>query len=569
MKTRRLPPPGPGGYALVLVLCLTAVALLTLAAAMSWTSDTRRTTERNNEYQKSLAAAEAATEKAVGLMESDFRNSGAGTVWANLARYHAAVPLAAEEATWGRYAFSDGAGHANQLIVTNLGTTTYTNLGGAYQNLKGMAATFQVGAAARNTRGRESVIAGVRQQVQVATIPLFQFAIFYNILMEISCGQPFNIWGQVHANQQMYVLPDSALTFRGDVGAVGDITFSRAPGDSRGPPAGAVTYQAGHLSGVASLNLPIGTNNSPAAVQALLDPPPSGEDPNSAMGKQRFYNQADLIVTVSNATITATSGRSDGFGTDLSAAEVNQFVSTNATFHDAREGKTVEAITVDVGNFTAWNATNATLRVVEGHPVGTLYVQDKRTLGGTQLGAVRLQNGTVLPSRGLTVVTPQPLYVQGNYNGYNSGYLGTTNTSATYPAALMSDAITILSSNWKDANSSLGLSSRNAKPTTVNAAIVSGNVPTSVFNSYSGGVENFPRFLENWGGSNPFTYNGSIVCMFPSRYATNRWGMSGVYNPPARNWSFDQNFLDPSKLPPSTPSLSTMIRLHWNVVAAQ
>ena len=197
--------------------------------------------------------------------------------------------------------------------------------------------------------------------------------------------------------------------------------------------------------------------------------------------------------------------------------------------------------------------------------MSSIYVLDKRTLSGTDLAAVRLRNGTVLPTSGLTVATARPLYVQGHYNQTNAAYLGTANTSTTRPASLVSDAITILSVNWKDTNSTKAVASRVADDTTVNAAILTGVVETTL-GKYSGGMENFPRFLETWGASNPLTYNGSMVRMFPSQYATNAWGGSDVYSPPARNWAYDINFNDAAKLPPLTPSLVKVFRGQWATV---
>src|SRR5690606_11590842 len=134
---------------------------------------------------------------------------------------------------------------------------------------------------------------------------------------------------------------------------------------------------------------------------------------------------------------------------------------------------------------------------------------------------VRVYNGQTLPKQGLTVATPNPLYVQGHYNAPGSA-LGTSDTSDTKPASLVGDAITILSQSWNDNNSTKALSQRVASATTVNAAILAGNVPTGN-GYYSGGIENFPRFLENWSGKK-FTYNGSMVLMFNSQIATAPWG---------------------------------------------
>jgi hypothetical protein len=138
---------------------------------------------------------------------------------------------------------------------------------------------------------------------------------------------------------------------------------------------------------------------------------------------------------------------------------------------------------------------------------------------------------------------------------------GTANTSTTRPASLVGDAITILSDNWQDVNSH---SLNGAAATTVNAAFLTGVVETTR-GHYSGGMENFPRFLESWGPT-IFTYNGSMIKMFPSLYATNVWGKADVYDPPARNWAYDANFNDPTKLPPQTPSLLKVIRSQWATV---
>ena len=100
----------------------------------------------------------------------------------------------------------------------------------------------------------------------------------------------------------------------------------------------------------------------------------------------------------------------------------------------------------------------------------------------------------------------------------------------------------------------------------MNAAFLTGNVPSNHAN-YSGGVENFPRFLENWSSVN-FYYNGSMVEMFPSQIANAPWpGTGTVYSPPNRNWTFDTNFQDPSKLPPLTPKVIYLQRTQWSSLA--
>jgi hypothetical protein len=137
----------------------------------------------------------------------------------------------------------------------------------------------------------------------------------------------------------------------------------------------------------------------------------------------------------------------------------------------------------------------------------------------------------------------------------------------------MADSVTILSSSFQDGSSSFQNSggTDTAASTTVNAAMLEGIVqsnPTATGNlgmngDYSGGVENFLRLLENW-GSATLTYNGSIVVLFYSQYATNSWRQTGhYYSAPTRHWAFDLNFNQSSKLPLMTPDCKAMVRGNW------
>ena len=385
--------------------------------------------------------------------------------------------------------------------------------------------------------------------------------------MEISCGQPFDVTGPVHSNGSLYVEPDSALTFDSGVTAVVSNLFAREALDTRGPPAGTVLYVQPQLklAPVQALTLPIGVSNSPTAIREIIEPPPAGESPSSQMGRARYYNQCDLVVVATDAGTTATSGQFNNFATLCPNDEMtltNHLFPVASSFWDAREGKTVMPVDINVAALTAWSQTNTSLRyVLFGSNVASVYVEDLRNLPANELGAVRVSNGLQLPPQGLTVATGRPLYVWGDYND-NTANLGTTNTSATLPASLVADAVTVLSDHWTDANSTAALGSRVAASTTVNAALLTGAVETTL-GYYSGGMENFPRFLESWGLANVFTYNGSMIKMFPSLYATNVWGQANVYDPPARNWSYDANFNDPTQLPPKTPSLQQVIRNQW------
>ena len=568
MKTLlAIPRPSQAGSALVITVIMSAVALAVLAGVMSWSATSTRLTYRSIQYNRSVAAAEAATEKVVGQINRDFLFGGERLVDNNLNSYQNTVPLSADSPYWGTWKFDDGNGNSGQTFVKRASSASYIVLDSTYAGLKGSATTYTVVSHAQDTASPQNVTAGVFQQLQLASIPIFQFAMYSSGEMEISCGQPFDISGRVHSNGKLYVEPDSSLTFESSVTAVGNIQFQRDPLDTRGAPAGSVVYvhPDEKVSPVPALTLPIGTTNTPEAVREIIEPPPAGEDPNSPIGELRYYNQCDMVLVASAAGISATSGGFNNFATSIPTNELMTFVSVTNSFMDAREGKTVRPIDINIGNLAAWSQTNTSLRYsVFGSNLilSSVYVLDKRTLPGSSLGAVRVVNGMSLPPNGLTVATGRPLYIQGDYNELTPANLGTANTSSTRPASLAGDAITILSDSWVDANSTSAVGSRVASATTVNAAFLTGSVDTT-YGHYSGGMENFPRFLETW-GSTQFTYNGSMIKMFPSLYATNFWNNNNnIYSPPKRAWAYDVNFDDPTKLPPKTPSLLKIIRGQW------
>ena len=125
------------------------------------------------------------------------------------------------------------------------------------------------------------------------------------------------------------------------------------------------------------------------------------------------------------------------------------------------------------------------------------------------------------------------------------------------PAAIVADAVTILSNAWDDATVNSSSSAVTAASrTTVNSAFMTGIVSTTGTEGspgdYSGGAENFPRFLENWSGVE-FTYWGSMVEMFQSQQANQPWGKSNVYSAPKRRWNFDTGLVN--NPPPGTPLL--------------
>ncbi len=566
------------GYALLLVLVLAGASILIYSGAANWTSTGTVLNDRNNTYNRTTAAAEAATEVVLGYMTRDFFRQGFSP--AKLPQYGSLIPTT----DWASaYQFSDGAGGLNQTWVSSSSDMVWTNLDSQFTGLYGMAYLCTVRGNARPLGTAYNMAAAVEQDFQLACIPIFQFAIFYSMDLEINPGAPMKVTGKVHSNGNLYSAPPSSLQFAESVDAAGRIYTNRAPYDPTGGGATTPVYNVSPVPYASALTLPISTNNSPSVVQEITELPPFGEDINSPMGQARYYNNCDLIVTTTATNVTVQAGAWDNFAlvaTNTLATNGNtgySFVETNASFYDGREQKWTQTTEIDVRALTNWmRAANGGLPLNQkinskyGHQINSIYVDDKRASSG-KLTAVRVSNGRLLPPDGLTVATQLPLYVHGHFNAPNTT-AGLTNTANTKPASLVGDAITVLSGNWSDANSSKALSYRTPVNTTVNAAFLAGIVqPTNTtgVRHYSGGVENFPRFLENWSSSISFTYNGSMVVMYPSQFATNYWVQTGTYyNAPSRKWAFDVNFLDYTRLPPATPMVKKLVRGQWKVVAA-
>lgn len=564
MKTNFAPNKGRRGYALLMVIFFGGLSLTLLSSALQWTSTTAKITDRNNKMMEAYAAAEAATEKVLSAVSSDYQLSGEGTVYNNLATYRNYYPTTTENSYWTNFTFSDAQAHYSKTYIDRIVAWQYQALESQYQGLMGMASTYRVISNAKTASLGKPIQVGIKQDVQVASIPIFQFAIFYSMDMEINPGPNMNITGRVHSNAQMYTQPQATLNYLSHVTAAGKITIGKSPLDPTSRTPGTVNFLAEHDGGVSALTLPIGTNNTPSAVHAVVEIPPSGESATSLMGQQRYYNKSDVVIVISN-TVTAKLGAFNNFATTIPNSQVTNFLSTTKTFVNVREGKTVQVVEFDVAKFKTWSAGTNVYRSLKNQDVSSVYIADLRSTTSATESGLRLINGTNLPSLGLTVATPNPVYIQGNYNS-PIATRGTTNTAGSLPASIVGDAITILSGSWTDAHDNDPLSSRIASDTTVNAAFLAGIVPSNG-TSYSGGVENFPRFLEDW-SNRTFTYNGSMVVMFPSQVATAPWGGSGVYGAPNRNWAFDLNFMDAAKLPPGTPQLLTIIRAKWAMVGA-
>ncbi len=566
------------------------VSLLAYSSLMYWVTSNAKVTKRNILFNQSQAAAESATEAVLATMMRDFNNQSLNPA----STYTSATNLPSQSGWPVTFVFSDTNGVANATSVNAIGNPGWTNLPARYSGLLGYGQNWVISSTATPQNVGENLSATISQNDWFGAIPVFQYAIFYNMDLEINPGAAFNIAGRVHSNNNIYATGASSgspLTFSNYVEAASQYYSTPDPLDPNNVGrSGNVNFTINVNNPqypASTLSLPVGTNNSSAAVIGILGIPPAGTDPSSPAGQAYEYNLADIIITNSytngltvyyqnfNQTPNLTQVPMDT--TNASGGVTNRYYSfvTNVTFYDYREQDTVKAVQLDVGKFNTWltntlgrgfNTLNTSAPTSKGHGIDGVYVYNGVQISGSQLPAVRVMNGQQLPTNGLTVATPFPIYVKGDYNTTTNGTTFSTalgDTVNTRPAGFMGDAVTILSTNWNDSTyvSGLAVGSRTPANITVNAACLQGIVPSNGAH-YSGGVENFLRLLENWTGYT-VTYNGSIVVLFESQYATSFWGNTTYYNAPTRKWGFDTKFSQQSGLPPMTPQVRAIIRGQW------
>ena len=118
--------PDQTGSALMLTMIMSAIALAILAAAMSWSASSTRLTYRSIQYTRSVAAAEAATEKVVSQINRDFLYGGEGLVINNLNSYQNTVPSSSDSAYWSTWVFNDASGNIGRTYVQR-GTRSTTS----------------------------------------------------------------------------------------------------------------------------------------------------------------------------------------------------------------------------------------------------------------------------------------------------------------------------------------------------------------------------------------------------------------------------------------------------------
>ena len=343
----------------------------------------------------------------------------------------------------------------------------------------------------------------------------------------------------------------------------------------------------------AAIIIDVSDNNSASTKGGIVGPGNVGTGANGA-----DFIKLYTVNSSTGATTQITSGELYNLFAAAGA------ITTNQTMQDNREGASLRIATLDVSKIVSSPSSGNPTYLHSGSDFGTangnppiIYMYDSSSTSTNRRG-IRVKGGSKIPTAGFTLASNNPVYIQGDFNTGATGssvpsnnpsnlksdgtYINPANPpSPVYnpydpytnptgyhqaPTSVLADAVNILSANWNDANSNASLGSRPATATTVNAAIVSGIVTTNVYNDggYSGGAENFPRFLEDW-TNKPLTYYGSMVELFKSQQSIGEWHYDApFYKAPAREWFFDNNFkMNP---PPGSLMVYSYIKGRWFVL---
>jgi hypothetical protein len=267
---------------------------------------------------------------------------------------------------------------------------------------------------------------------------------------------------------------------------------------------------------------------------------------------------------------------SEDFVNPLSAAGAR-----NAVL-DTGEDLNANGILDVYGQFPSYNGTYNTVPLGSSAPyvIGAISATATLMQGQAQVNravlfrhALKLINGNNISDfptaglgiAGLSIVSENPVYVQGDWNANDFGS-GVSDFLSTHAAtSIIADAVTLLSNEWNDTNSFTSPYNPGGRAVAnqpwYRVAIIAGKgiafpwpvagTPPTDFGT-DGGAHNFLRTLEN--GGQQINYEGSVASFFYNRQAVGTFKCCNtVYGVPPRNFAFDSDFLNPALLPPNTP----------------
>ncbi|HEY0368865.1 MAG TPA: hypothetical protein VGC85_04665 [Chthoniobacterales bacterium] len=599
------------GSSLVVVIATMTILIVTVAIAAEYTMNIGRLVQRSANLQTALAAADGTLEKQFANWRAICRATPNSPL-ATSAFSGVPLPTAADLSLPDSAQFAKAGTQANlsdeydpNYVVSNVKIVavdgTLQPMGNSATppkpavgmsqtgNINTTSASYNYIASADVTLPsvNGSITARVRRVFSKSQLSPWNYAIFYVDPLEIHPGPPFTITGWVHTNSDLYT-GHNTLTFADKVTYASDWFINFMPGERQHagetparpgtpanlPPARDIALQPFGMDSTAIFTSTDGNPNNDSYHELIEVPIANQSDPLTG---SRYWDQAGVVIKVdASNNVTIGYGNPDGTvhafaNTDPLYTMFASAITPNQSITDNREGGKVRLVTLDISKIE--NNTGGLSPSYKSNFNGIVYIYDASNTTGARK-AVRLINGSKIPSTGLTVVSSNPIYIQGNYNtGGNPASNGnpgdpTTPQVSGYtraPCAVIADAVNILSNSWVDGNSGTGHVAGSASNTTVNTAIVSGIVPSAAPNgdgSYSGGAENFPRLLEDWSAAT-LTYYGSMVELFRSQQSNGEWGKQNVYFAPTRRWYFDTSFK--VRPPPGSLMLYSYAKGRWYV----
>ncbi|MEW6101387.1 MAG: hypothetical protein AB1481_03740 [Candidatus Omnitrophota bacterium] len=533
-------------YAVIVFLTILSIPLLDKIMSERWTAERQRL-ERETFY-----LAEGGLEDAINQFTDAIANF---QVAPNVARYPATGSINTVYTV--STAFPSGASASSVITEAEPSMRTIVDPDGSAIGVKVYTVTSTCQHPMNST-----ISATLNQAIILRVIYTFQHAVFYNDDLEMLPGPNMNLTGRIHSNSDIYLGTHNTFTVDSEyLHSAGDIYNRRKDstqdmeGDVRIRRAGTGAYFNMEQGGVIldsdspdwlteSQTRWNGTvKSSVHGVTELSTPVVGSIQPGG-------YYASNAEVTIENGTITE-NGSPLIEGVDIPAGTII----TDNDFYNNREGMNILMTNIDLSKLAGYaNPADASPTFPNHLPSNGLIYATRNDAGMTEQPGVRLVNGSqIYRNDGLTIVSNDPVYIQGNYNSVNKK-----------PTAVICDSVNLLSTAWNDADSLLNLNhaNRDAANTTVNTAFIAG-VDNTTTGNYNGGLENYPRFHEDWSGRT-LTIRGAFVELWNTQIAQGAWVYgSPQYTAPNRNWDYDSDFNDVNNMPPFTPWAVEAQRTGW------
>jgi len=436
---------------------------------------------------------------------------------------------------------------------------------------------------------------GMTEDVYARRTSLFMYQIFFEDELEILPGPNFNLTGLIHSNDDIYLNSNNNLRIYTDsLTSAGNIYRGRL---DRNEVNGNVYITETDNSGSLE-EMEIGDDAGNASWEDIATTNWKGTVKDSTLGATEqqapdlksfepggYYDTnagMNIKVNTSGAEPVYEISVGGGSPATYTSAQLGSALSETVVY-DYREHPSggvpanntpVKVTNIDINQLETivGASTNGVVYMTRDDAVPDTDGNEFSPDPGRVVSGFKLVNSATLNNPS-TIVSDLPVYVQGDFNLHTS----TDPVVDTWqPCAIVADAITVLSNSWNDNNSNWRdpavdptPSMPNASSTEFNFVFITGNVPTET-GQYSGGLENFPRFLENWSGDT-VDISGGFIQLFRSKYATGNWSYGDYYQAPVRDWKSEPRFSNLDDLPPDFvdmfPSASiSVIHAGWNLI---